>query len=174
VAVAVHEADGLTVCSRDVPEVPHPVQLHAPEIGCGPNCTELPAEMLTLAVCCHDPPFTRRYGVVPVGVQPPLEDDELDELLLDDEELLELDEDELELLLELDELELLLELDVLLDELPPPEQVGNAKLPLCVPWKPKLVLWPAFRLPFHETLVAVTVLPDVVTLVLQAFVIPGF
>jgi hypothetical protein len=126
VALAVHEADGLTVCSRDVPEVPHPVQLHAPEIGCGPNCTELPAEMLTLAVCCHDPPFTRRYGVVPVGVQPPLEDDELEELLLDDEL------DELELLLELEELEL----DVLL----PPEQVGNTKLPLCVPWNPKLVL----------------------------------
>jgi hypothetical protein len=121
---------------------------------------------------------------------PPL----LDELLLEDElELLELDElldEELELLLELDELldeelELLLEeeldelellelleLDELLDELPP-EQVGKAKLPLCVPWNPKLVLWPADKLPFHGTLVAVTVLPEVDKLTLQEFVMPG-
>ena len=59
--------------------------------------------------------------------------------LLDDDELELLEElelDELELLLEdelLDELELLLlELDELLEE-PPPEHVGNIKLPLCVP-----------------------------------------
>jgi hypothetical protein len=132
---------------------------------------------------------------------PPLLDDELDELeLLDELEelleeelelLLELDElelleEELELLLELDELELLeeelellLELDELelleeelLDELPP-EQVGRTKLPLCVPWNPKLVLWPADKLPFHATLVAVTVLPEVDKLTLQEFVMAG-
>ena len=99
------------------------------------------------------------------------------ELLLDDElELLdELELDELELLLDdelLDELELLLELDELPDE-PPPEHVGNVKLPLCVPWIPKVVLCPADRLPFHETFVAVTVLPDVDTPAPQEFVIPG-
>jgi hypothetical protein len=60
-AVAVQEAVGITVCSRAVPEVPHPVQLHdPPETGCGPNCTESPALMLTLAVCCQLPAFTRR------------------------------------------------------------------------------------------------------------------
>jgi hypothetical protein len=84
-----------------------------------------------------------------------LDDDEelleLDELLLDEEELLELLlEDELELeeleLDEDDELELLLELEELLlldDELLEPlspVQVGVTKLPLCVPWKPKLAL----------------------------------
>ncbi len=112
-------------------------------------------------------------------------DDELDELLellLDDELLelellLELDELELlleldELLLELDELELLLELEELLDEVPP-EQVGTAKLPLCVPWNPNVVLWPADRLPFQAELLAVTVLPEVERLALQEFVIPG-
>lgn len=51
----------VTVCSREVPEVPHPVQLQdPPETGCGPNCTELPALIVTLAVCCQLPPFTRR------------------------------------------------------------------------------------------------------------------
>src|SRR5690554_662022 len=43
---------------------------------------------------------------------------------------------------------------------PPVEQPGNTKLPLCVPWKPKLTLCPTARLPFHETSVAVTVLLD--------------
>jgi hypothetical protein len=70
-----------------------------------------------------------------------LEDDELEELLdelellLDDEELEELLDDE-----ELDELddELLLEL---LD-VPSPAQVGAAKLPSWLPWKPNPVLWP--------------------------------
>lgn len=100
-------------------------------------------------------------------------EDELDELeleeVLDDELLLELELDEL-----LDELELL-ELEELLDELEllPPEQVGRTKLPLCVPWKPKLVLWPADRLPFQETLPAVAVLPEVETLALHEFVMPG-
>jgi hypothetical protein len=82
VAVAVHETAGVTVCSRAVPEVPHPDQFQEPEIGCGPNCTELPDEMVTPAVCCQAPPLTRRYGVMPVGVQPPPEEDELLELLL--------------------------------------------------------------------------------------------
>jgi hypothetical protein len=49
-------------------------------------------------------------------------DDELEELLLDDE-LLELEDDELELL-----------------EVPSPAQVGAAKLPSWLPWKPKPVL----------------------------------
>ena len=120
---------------------------------------------------------------------PPLLDDELDELeLLLEDELEELLEEELELLLELDELELLLEEELdelelleldellldelLLDELPP-EQVGRTKLPLCVPWNPKLVLWPADNEPFHATLVAVTVLPEVAKLALQEPVMPG-
>jgi hypothetical protein len=73
-------------------------------------------------------------------------DEELDEVLLVDE--LELDDEELEELL--DELELLLddeELDELDDELllelldvPSPAQVGAAKLPSWLPWKPKPVL----------------------------------
>jgi hypothetical protein len=101
-------------------------------------------------------------------VPPP---DELE--LLDDDELLELDE-LLDEELEPDDDELL-ELELLLDdeELPPPLQAGNWKLPLCVPWKPKLVLCPADKLPFHETFVAVTVLPDVTRFALQEPVIPG-
>jgi hypothetical protein len=73
-------------------------------------------------------------------VPAPLEEELLLELLLDEElELLV----ELELLLddeELDELddELLLELL----EVPSPAQVGAAKLPSWLPWKPKPVLWP--------------------------------
>jgi hypothetical protein len=85
-----------------------------------------------------------------------LDELELDELLLDDEL------DELELLLELDDELLLdedeLELDELLVEPPSPVQVGNAKLPLCVPWKPNEVLCPAARLPFQpQQLLKVTV-----------------
>ena len=57
-----------------------------------------------------------------------------EELLLDELELLELDE----LLLD-DEL-LEDELLELLDEVPLPLQVGATKLPLCVPWKPNVVL----------------------------------
>jgi hypothetical protein len=68
----------------------------------------------------------------------------LEELLLD-EELLELELlDELELLLDdelLEELELLLDEDELL-LVPSPAQVGAAKLPSWLPWKPKPVLWP--------------------------------
>ena len=96
-----------------MPEAPHPVQLQAPpDAGCGPNCTELPGAMLTLAVCCQVPALTRRYGVIAVGVQPPL--DELDELLLDDELLLEDELEELvEPVVELDELLLELEEELL-------------------------------------------------------------
>lgn len=89
----------VTVCSREVPEVPHPVQFQdPPETGCGPNCTELPALIVVLAVCCQLPPFTRRYGVMAVAEHPPLEEelleDEEDELeLLDDDELLEEEEE---------------------------------------------------------------------------------
>ena len=58
-AVAVQLAVGATVCSRAVPEVPQPVQLQEPPVtGCGPNFTELPAVMLTFAVCCQAPAFT--------------------------------------------------------------------------------------------------------------------
>ena len=114
-----------------------------------------------------------------------LELEELEELLLDDEleELLELEEEllldeeldeELELLLDEDELELLdEELDEdeleLLDELlevSEPVQVGPVKLPSCVPWKPKPVLWPGFKACQLQQLVAVTVVvlpPDKVT-----------
>jgi hypothetical protein len=97
-----------------------------------------------------------------------------DELLEELEE--ELDELELELEDELDELELEdellldedeLELDELLVEPPSPVQVGNAKLPLCVPWKPNEVLCPAARLPFQpQQLLKVTVEvepPDIFT-----------
>jgi hypothetical protein len=57
-------------------------------------------------------------------------EEELDELLLDE------DEDDVELLLEEldDEDELLV--------VPSPAQVGAAKLPSWLPWKPKPVLWP--------------------------------
>lgn len=73
--------------------MPQPVQLQEPpDTGCGPNCTELPAATVTVAVCCHAPPFTRRYGVIAVGAQPPLEDELLEELELD--ELLELELDD--------------------------------------------------------------------------------
>ena len=113
------------------------------------------------------------FEPVTAQVTPPPLDDEL-ELL--DELLLEL-EDELELLLELDELLLELddELELLLDDelVPLPVQVGTTKLPLCVPWKPNVVLWPADRLPFQATLVAVTVLPDVERLALHELVTPG-
>jgi hypothetical protein len=68
------------------------------------------------------------------------------ELLLDDElELLELDElleDELELLLDEDELDVLEEVLLELLLVPSPAQVGAAKLPSWLPWKPKPVLWP--------------------------------
>jgi hypothetical protein len=61
VAVAVQLAVGDTVCSRAVPEVPHPVQLQElSDSGCGPNFTELPDVMLTLEVCCQAPAFTCR------------------------------------------------------------------------------------------------------------------
>jgi hypothetical protein len=55
----------------------------------------------------------------------------------------------------------------------PAEQVGKTKLPLCVPWKPKLTLCPAARLPFHDTFLAVTVFPDVEIAVFQELVTPG-
>jgi hypothetical protein len=108
VVVAVQELEMVTVCERAVPEVPQPLQLQEPPVvGCGPNSTELPATTLTFAVCCQVPAFTRRKGVIAVGVQAPLELEELLELeLLPVEPLLELED---ELLLD-DEL---LELDVL-------------------------------------------------------------
>jgi hypothetical protein len=73
----------------------------------------------------------------------------------------ELEDDELELEELLEELELLLELDELLEEVPPP-QSGATKLPSWLPWKPKEVDWPGFRLPFQLIFLAVTVLPEVV------------
>jgi hypothetical protein len=77
---------------------PGPVQRQVPpEVGCGPNCTELPEETVALETFCQAPPLTRRYGFTGVAAQPP-EEDELE--LLEDEEL----DEELEELLELDEL----------------------------------------------------------------------
>jgi hypothetical protein len=149
VAVAVQELDIVTVCSRAVPEVPQPVQFQEPPVvGCGPNCTELPAVMLTLEVCCQTPPFTRRCGVIAVGAQPPL----VDELLEEELELL----DELEELVEpVVELELLLDEELELEELeellldeelepPSPVQLGAMKLPSWLPWTPKALeaVWP--------------------------------
>src|SRR5690606_1170763 len=45
-------------------------------------------------------------------------------------------------------------------EVPPVEPVGSTKLPRGAPWKPNPALCPTPRLPFQDTLVAVTVLPD--------------
>jgi hypothetical protein len=125
VAVAVQELEMVTVCERAVPEVPQPLQLQEPpDTGCGPNSTELPATTLTLAVCCQVPAFTRRKGVIAVGVQAPLELEELLELelLLVEPPLLE--EDELELLLEDELLELLDELELL--DVPPSRKASMA------------------------------------------------
>src|SRR5687768_6843156 len=58
-----------------------------PVVGCGPNFTVLPAVTVAVDVCCHVPPLTCRYGVIAVGVQPLLLDEEL--LELEDDELLE-------------------------------------------------------------------------------------
>jgi len=69
VAVALHELLGYTVCSRDEPDVPQPLQLHDPPlVGCGPNLTLSPELTVTLVVCCQVPSFTWTYGVT---VQPP-------------------------------------------------------------------------------------------------------
>jgi hypothetical protein len=95
----------------------------------------------------------------------------LDEELDDELELLELEE------LLLDELELLVELELLLDEVleleelelllevPSPAQVGAAKLPSWLPWKPKPVLWPGASACQPQQLVNwyVAPLPDRVT-----------
>jgi hypothetical protein len=88
------------VISRLVDVKPsEPVQRQVPpEVGCGPNCTVLPEETVTLETFCQAPPLTRRYGFTGVAAQPP---EEL-ELLLEDDDELELEEDEL-LLEELEE-----------------------------------------------------------------------
>ena len=52
VAVAVQEAVGLTVCVREVPEVPHPLQDQLPPVdGSGAKATDAPELMVALAVC---------------------------------------------------------------------------------------------------------------------------
>src|SRR5262245_5244155 len=52
VAVAVQEAVGLTVCVRDVPEVPQPLQDQLPpEEGVGAKATEEPELIVAFAVC---------------------------------------------------------------------------------------------------------------------------
>jgi hypothetical protein len=97
-----------------------------------------PALLLSIDPSTLQKPVSFSWIVISL---PPLELD--DELLLDELELLDDELDELEL--DDDELELLLEDELLLDELDdelellPPEQAGNWKLPLCVPWKPKVV-----------------------------------
>jgi hypothetical protein len=59
VAVAVPEVVGYIVCSREVPEVPSPLQLHEPPLaGCGPNLTVPPDATVALAVCVQVPPLT--------------------------------------------------------------------------------------------------------------------
>ena len=60
------------VCSRAVPDVPPPLQLHEPPLlGCGPNITLSPEFTVTLDVCCQVPLLTCKYGVIVVGVQLP-------------------------------------------------------------------------------------------------------
>src|SRR5690606_29822183 len=86
------------------------------------------------------------------------------------EELLE----ELELLLD-EELELEEELE-LLDDVPLPLQVGRLKLPSCVPWKPKVVLWPWARLPFQSQQLlndGVEVLPPAIVTFQLPFTLAG-
>jgi hypothetical protein len=123
-----------------------------------------PPQSLVIVYCTeHAPPLDDELELD--ELEELLLDDELELLLEDDELLLELEElleDELELeeLLLDDELELLLELEELLEdelledelellELPLPLQLGSTKLPLFVPWKPNVVLWPWARLPFQ-------------------------
>jgi hypothetical protein len=49
---------------------PGPVQDHVPpDSGWGPRFTVDPVATVAVAVCCHRPPFTCRYGVIGVGVQ---------------------------------------------------------------------------------------------------------
>ncbi len=67
VAVAVQDAVGLTVCVREVPDVPQPLQDQLPpDEGSGAKFTCAPELMVALAVCV--PLMT---GVIAVGVQPP-------------------------------------------------------------------------------------------------------
>ena len=75
VAVAVQDAVGLTVCVREVPEVPHPDQDQLPpEEGRGAKFTAVPEVIVALAVCV--PLIT---AVIDVAVQvPPLLEDELE------------------------------------------------------------------------------------------------
>ena len=52
VAVAEHEDVGLTVCVREVPEVPQPLHDHVPpEDGVGANATDWPDVIVALEVC---------------------------------------------------------------------------------------------------------------------------
>lgn len=68
VAVAVQVALTAKVCSRPVPPVPQPLQLHAPpEIGCGPRATCLPA-LTTAESVFVQLPSMEMYGVIAVGV----------------------------------------------------------------------------------------------------------
>src|SRR5690606_29693509 len=109
--------------------------------------------VLSVQLSTSTPPSRRVIGSTPVVPLARTVKLLLPPLLFPSEEL----EEELLETLTLDELELE---DGVLDS-PPVEQPGNTKLPLCVPWKPKLTLCPTARLPFQETSVAVTTLPDV-------------
>jgi hypothetical protein len=76
VAVAVQEAVGLTVCVREVPDVPQPLQAQLPpEEGSGAKATDAPEATVALAVCT---PLMTAVIVVAVHV-PPLELVELEE-----------------------------------------------------------------------------------------------
>jgi hypothetical protein len=69
VAVAEHEAVGLTVCCRDVPEVPQPLHDQLPpDDGVGANITCAPELMVALAVCT---PLMNGVIVVGLHVPPP-------------------------------------------------------------------------------------------------------
>ena len=46
-----------------------PVQFHVPPSGAGPRFTVDPEATVAMAVCCHAPPFTCKYGVIGVGAQ---------------------------------------------------------------------------------------------------------
>jgi len=67
VTLAVQAAAGVTVCSREAPPVPQPLQLQdPPDTGCGPKVAEAPvlsvAELVWIQV-----PLTLTYGVMVVG-----------------------------------------------------------------------------------------------------------
>ena len=61
---------------REVEEYPlGPLQLQdPPDVGCGPRSTSVLVELTVALVSSaqDEPPFTEIYGVIAVGVQPPV------------------------------------------------------------------------------------------------------